>query len=238
MTRPRGLRPRHGRAPGGDARDPERGRLRAEVHLHLDPRGVAVSRALHRRRMDRDAAVREIARAFLTRAGMTVPGELARVTGLSRSEAGLGNRALVAEGFATMPARGVYVLEPPRTPGLKLRVIAFMRSPPVPCPCRHPPRHPRRLDPARQRARAVEPSPRSADGSSPQTMGHEGAAGSIGQEREAEEAPRELSLRWPAAGPGGRRHRRRIRLLLDAARQAVGPTGRVSRPTSSPRCSR
>ena len=41
---------------------------------------------------------------------MTVPGELARITGLSRPEAGLGNRALVREGFATMPARGVYVL--------------------------------------------------------------------------------------------------------------------------------
>jgi hypothetical protein len=41
---------------------------------------------------------------------MTVPGELARVTGLSRPDAGLGNRALVAEGFATSPSRGVYVL--------------------------------------------------------------------------------------------------------------------------------
>jgi hypothetical protein len=41
---------------------------------------------------------------------MTVPGELARVTGLSRPDAGLGNRALVAEGFATTPARGVYLL--------------------------------------------------------------------------------------------------------------------------------
>jgi hypothetical protein len=39
-----------------------------------------------------------------------VPGELARVTGLSRPDAGLGNRALVAEGYATSPARGVYVL--------------------------------------------------------------------------------------------------------------------------------
>jgi hypothetical protein len=62
-----------------------------------------------RRRMARPAAVREIARSFLTGAGMTVPGELARVTALSRPEAGLGNRALVAEGFATTPARGVYV---------------------------------------------------------------------------------------------------------------------------------
>jgi hypothetical protein len=41
---------------------------------------------------------------------MTIPGELARVTGLSRPEAGLGNRALVAEGFATMTAPGLYQL--------------------------------------------------------------------------------------------------------------------------------
>ena len=41
---------------------------------------------------------------------MTIPGELARVTGLSRPEAGLGNRALVAEGFATMLAPGMYQL--------------------------------------------------------------------------------------------------------------------------------
>lgn len=67
-----------------------------------------------RRRIRRDAALREIARCFLTGAGMTVPGELARVTGLSRPDAGLGNRALVREGFAVSPARGVYHLnEPP-----------------------------------------------------------------------------------------------------------------------------
>jgi hypothetical protein len=41
---------------------------------------------------------------------MTVPGELARVTGLSRPDAGLGNRALVAEGYATMLAPGLYQL--------------------------------------------------------------------------------------------------------------------------------
>ena len=64
-----------------------------------------------RKRIRRDVAVREIARCFLTAAGMTVPGELARVTGLPRREAGLGNRALVAEGFAASPARGTYVLE-------------------------------------------------------------------------------------------------------------------------------
>jgi hypothetical protein len=58
----------------------------------------------------RETAVREIARCFLAGAGMTVPGELARVTGLSRPEAGLGNRALVAEGYATMLAPGFYRL--------------------------------------------------------------------------------------------------------------------------------
>jgi len=64
-----------------------------------------------RRRINRDVALREIARAFLTGAGLTIPGELARVTGLSRPEAGRGNRALVAEGFASMPAYGTYRLQ-------------------------------------------------------------------------------------------------------------------------------
>ncbi|MGE0043300.1 MAG: hypothetical protein AB7H88_19405 [Vicinamibacterales bacterium] len=62
------------------------------------------------RRVRREVAVREIARCFLAGAGLTIPGELARVTGLSRAEAGRGNRALVAEGYATMPARGTYRL--------------------------------------------------------------------------------------------------------------------------------
>ena len=62
-----------------------------------------------RQRVKRDVALREIARCFLSNAGMTIPAELARMTGLSRPDAGLGNRALVAEGFATSPARGVYV---------------------------------------------------------------------------------------------------------------------------------
>lgn len=63
-----------------------------------------------RRRIRRDDAVREIARCFLAGAGTTFRGELARVTGLSRAEAGRGNRALVAEGFARMLAPGVYQL--------------------------------------------------------------------------------------------------------------------------------
>ena len=62
------------------------------------------------KRVSRETAVREIARCFLAGAGMTLPGEMARVTGLSRPEAGRGNRALVAEGYATMPASGVYRL--------------------------------------------------------------------------------------------------------------------------------
>ena len=61
-------------------------------------------------RVDRDVALREIARCFLSGAGSTIPGELARVTGLSRPDAGRGNRALVAEGFATMSAPGFYEL--------------------------------------------------------------------------------------------------------------------------------
>ena len=63
-----------------------------------------------RKRVSRDSALREIARSFLTSAGMTARGELARVTGLSRVEAGRGNRALVAEGYAKMHAPGVYEL--------------------------------------------------------------------------------------------------------------------------------
>ena len=63
-----------------------------------------------RRRVGRDAALREIARSFLTGAGVTTRGELARVTGLSRRDAGRGNRALVAEGYASMQGPGVYAL--------------------------------------------------------------------------------------------------------------------------------
>jgi len=63
-----------------------------------------------RQRVSRDVALREIARCFLAGAGMTVPGELARVAGLSRPDAGRGNRALVAEGYATMIGPGTYRL--------------------------------------------------------------------------------------------------------------------------------
>jgi hypothetical protein len=68
-----------------------------------------------RRRVSRETAVREIARCFLAGAGLTIPGELARVTGLSRPEAGRGNRALVTEGYATMLAPGWYQPRPTAT---------------------------------------------------------------------------------------------------------------------------
>ena len=61
-------------------------------------------------KVDRKTSLREIARCFLRSAGMTIPGELARVTGLSRPEAGLGNRALLAENFAASPSTGTYIL--------------------------------------------------------------------------------------------------------------------------------
>lgn len=61
-------------------------------------------------KVDRKTAWCEIARCFLTSAGMTVPGELARVTGIPRPDAGIGNQALVKEGFAVSPSRGTYVL--------------------------------------------------------------------------------------------------------------------------------
>lgn len=58
----------------------------------------------------RAEGLREIARAFLGGAGVTLRGELARVAGLSRPDAGLGNRALVKEGYATKVGEGVYRL--------------------------------------------------------------------------------------------------------------------------------
>ena len=75
-----------------------------------------------RRRVRRDVALREIARGFLSEAGMTVRGELARVTGLSRSDAGRGNRALVAEGYAVMEGVGVYRLADKTKADLKVRL--------------------------------------------------------------------------------------------------------------------
>jgi hypothetical protein len=60
--------------------------------------------------VNREDAVKEIARSYLLGAGMTLRGELARVTGLGSPVAGLGNWALVDEGFAERLAPGVYKL--------------------------------------------------------------------------------------------------------------------------------
>jgi hypothetical protein len=62
-------------------------------------------------RVSREAALKEIARAFLDGAGLTLRGELARITGIARPEAGLGNQSLVKEGYAQQIALGVYRLK-------------------------------------------------------------------------------------------------------------------------------
>jgi hypothetical protein len=58
----------------------------------------------------RKTALREIARAYLAGAGMSVLGETARASGLSRVEAGSGNHQLVDEGYAIRLRQGIYVL--------------------------------------------------------------------------------------------------------------------------------
>jgi hypothetical protein len=58
----------------------------------------------------RKTALREIARAYLAAAGMSVLGETARASGLSRVEAGSGNHQLVDEGYAIRLRQGIYAL--------------------------------------------------------------------------------------------------------------------------------
>src|SRR5436190_6069835 len=60
--------------------------------------------------LEREVALKEVAHAYLQSAGMTVRGELARVTGLRSPEAGLGNWALVDEGIAERLGPGIYRL--------------------------------------------------------------------------------------------------------------------------------
>lgn len=62
------------------------------------------------KKVGREEALREVARAYLEGAGMTLRGELAKVTGLSRAAAGKGNHALVKEGYAVRVEDGVYRL--------------------------------------------------------------------------------------------------------------------------------
>jgi len=62
------------------------------------------------KRVARKTALREIARAYLAGAGMSVLGETARASGLSRVEAGSGNHQLVDEGYAIRLSQGIYAL--------------------------------------------------------------------------------------------------------------------------------
>ena len=62
------------------------------------------------KKVSREEALREVARTYLEGAGMTLRGELAKVTGLSRPDAGKGNHALLKEGFAVRVEEGVYRL--------------------------------------------------------------------------------------------------------------------------------
>ena len=63
-----------------------------------------------KKRVTRKTALREIARAYLAGAGMTLLGETARASGLSRVGAGQGNHQLVDEGYAIRLRPGVYAL--------------------------------------------------------------------------------------------------------------------------------
>lgn len=58
----------------------------------------------------RKVALREIARAYLAGAGMSLLGEAARASGLSRAEAGQGNHQLVDEEYAIRLRQGIYTL--------------------------------------------------------------------------------------------------------------------------------
>lgn len=60
------------------------------------------------RKIAREEAVKEIARAFLQMCEMNALGEFAKAVGLTRKEAGKANHALVKEGFAERLATGIY----------------------------------------------------------------------------------------------------------------------------------
>jgi hypothetical protein len=62
-------------------------------------------------KVKREDALREVARAYLNGAGMTLLGELAKAAGLSRRDAGLGNHALVAQDYAQRLSTGIYRLK-------------------------------------------------------------------------------------------------------------------------------
>jgi hypothetical protein len=60
------------------------------------------------KKVSREEALKEIARAFLQMCGTTLRGELAKAFGINRKEAGKANHALVKEGFAERVEVGIY----------------------------------------------------------------------------------------------------------------------------------
>jgi hypothetical protein len=62
------------------------------------------------KKVSREEAVRELARAYLEMCGMTLLGDLSRAFGFQRWESGRANHQLVDEGFAERLATGVYRL--------------------------------------------------------------------------------------------------------------------------------
>jgi Winged helix DNA-binding domain len=62
-------------------------------------------------KIDRETALREIARQFLKINGQTMLGDLAKFTGLKRKECGKANHELVDEGFAVRLETGIYRLK-------------------------------------------------------------------------------------------------------------------------------
>ena len=62
-------------------------------------------------KLDREMAVRELARCYLQMCGMTLLGDLSRAFGFLRWEAGRANHQLVDEGFAERLATGIYRLQ-------------------------------------------------------------------------------------------------------------------------------
>lgn len=62
------------------------------------------------KKVSREDALRELARAYLQMCGMTLLGDLSRVFGFQRWESGKANHQLVDEGFAERLATGIYRL--------------------------------------------------------------------------------------------------------------------------------
>lgn len=60
------------------------------------------------KKIEREIAMKEIARAFLNVQGMTLRGEFSKAFGFNRVEAGKANHQLVKEGFAERLETGVY----------------------------------------------------------------------------------------------------------------------------------